>query len=108
MAIVRCFQDSGGHTTDLVYRYCKLFARVMMAYSGSPDLVGPWKRGTDTTAHARLIKNQARDCGYWAWLHSFQRGSGCDSTKNFSAATQRAKGKTEARWRDHNALGPDS
>ena len=59
MAIVRCFQDSGGHATGLVYKYCKLFARVMMAYRGSPDLVGPWKRGTDVTAHARLIQGNA-------------------------------------------------
>jgi phage terminase large subunit GpA-like protein len=59
MAIVRCFQDSGGHATSLVYRYCKLFARVMMAYRGSHDLVGPWKRGTDATAHARLIQGNA-------------------------------------------------
>jgi phage terminase large subunit GpA-like protein len=59
MAIVRCFQDSGGHATGLVYQYCKLFARVMMAYRGSPDLVGPWKRGTDATAHARLIQGNA-------------------------------------------------
>jgi phage terminase large subunit GpA-like protein len=59
MAIVRCFQDSGGHATSLVYKYCKLFARVMMAYRGSPDLVGPWKRGTDATAHARLIQGNA-------------------------------------------------
>src|SRR5262249_19077616 len=40
-------------------RYCKLFARVMMAYRGSPDLVGPWNRGTDATAHARLIQGNA-------------------------------------------------
>ena len=59
MAIVRAFQDSGGHATSLVYRYCKLFARVMIAYRGSPDLVGPWKRGTDATAHARLIQGNA-------------------------------------------------
>src|SRR5262249_19167633 len=59
MAITRCFQDSGGHATGLVYKYCKLFARVMMAYRGSPHLVGPWKRGTDTTAHARLIQGNA-------------------------------------------------
>jgi hypothetical protein len=31
----------------------------MMAYRGSPDLVGPWKRGTDATAHARLIQGNA-------------------------------------------------
>ena len=59
MAITRCFQDSGGHATSLVYKYCKLFARVMMAYRGSPDLVGPWKRGTDATTHARLIQGNA-------------------------------------------------
>jgi phage terminase large subunit GpA-like protein len=59
MAIVRCLQDSGGHATGIVYRYCKQYARVMMAYRGSPDIIGPWKRGTDATAHARLIQGNA-------------------------------------------------
>jgi phage terminase large subunit GpA-like protein len=59
MAIVRCLQDSGGHATNVVYKYCKERARVMMAYRGSPDLVGPWKRGTDAAAHMRLIQGNA-------------------------------------------------
>jgi phage terminase large subunit GpA-like protein len=59
MKVTRCFQDSGGHATSQVYRKCRERARVMMAYRGSPDLVGPWKRGTDATAHARLIQGNA-------------------------------------------------
>jgi phage terminase large subunit GpA-like protein len=59
MAIVRCLQDSGGHATNLVYKYCRERARVMMAYRGSHDLVGPWKRGTDAAAHMRLIQGNA-------------------------------------------------
>lgn len=59
MAITRCLQDSGGHATNLVYKYCRERARVMMAYRGSHDLVGPWKRGTDTAAHMRLIQGNA-------------------------------------------------
>jgi phage terminase large subunit GpA-like protein len=59
MAITRAFQDSGGHATSLVYHFCKLYARILIAYRGSHDLIGPWKRGTDTTAHARLIQGNA-------------------------------------------------
>lgn len=59
MAIVRCLQDSGGHATHTVYKYCRERARVMMAYRGSHDLVGPWKRGTDAAAHMRLIQGNA-------------------------------------------------
>jgi phage terminase large subunit GpA-like protein len=59
MAITRCLQDSGGHATHLVYKHCNERARVMMAYRGSHDLIGPWKRGTDTTAHTRLIQGNA-------------------------------------------------
>lgn len=59
MSIVRCLQDSGGHATALVYKHCRERARVMLAYRGSPDLVGPWKRGTDAAAHMRLIQGNA-------------------------------------------------
>ncbi len=31
----------------------------MYAYRGSHDIVGPWKRGTDTTLHTRLIQGNA-------------------------------------------------
>jgi phage terminase large subunit GpA-like protein len=55
MMITRALQDSGGHATGVVYKMCMQRARVLMAYRGSHDLVGPWKRGTDAAAHARLI-----------------------------------------------------
>jgi phage terminase large subunit GpA-like protein len=59
MAITRCLQDSGGHATHTVYRKCKERARVMMAYRGSHDIIGPWKRGVDGAAHMRLIQGNA-------------------------------------------------
>ena len=59
MAIIRCLQDSGGHATSVVYRKCMERARVLLAYRGSHDLVGPWKRGTDAAAHARLTQGNA-------------------------------------------------
>ena len=31
----------------------------MLAYRGSHDLIGPWKFGTDTTAHQRLVQGNA-------------------------------------------------
>ena len=34
-------------------------ARVLWAYRGSGDLLGPWKRGTDTLTHTRLIQGDA-------------------------------------------------
>jgi phage terminase large subunit GpA-like protein len=48
MQITRCLQDSGGHATQEVYRRCRERARVMWAYRGSPDLVGPWKQRPDS------------------------------------------------------------
>jgi phage terminase large subunit GpA-like protein len=59
MTVTRCLQDSGGHATNLVYKFCRERARVMMAYRGSGDLVGPWKRGIDGAAHMRLIQGNA-------------------------------------------------
>jgi phage terminase large subunit GpA-like protein len=59
MMVTRCFQDSGGHATNLVYKFCRERARVMMPYRGSGDLVGPWKRGIDGAAHMRLIQGNA-------------------------------------------------
>ncbi len=59
MAISRAFQDSGGHATTAVYQFCKQYARILTAYRGSPDLTSPFKRGTDQSAHARLIQGNA-------------------------------------------------
>jgi phage terminase large subunit GpA-like protein len=59
MQVARCLQDSGGHATGLVHKFMKERARVMFAYRGSGDLVGPWKRGTDTMTHTRLIQGNA-------------------------------------------------
>jgi phage terminase large subunit GpA-like protein len=59
MAITRAFQDSGGHATTLVYQFCKRYARILTAYRGSPDLTSPFKRGTDQSAHARLIQGNS-------------------------------------------------
>ena len=62
MMISRCLQDSGGHSTHLVYRLCRERARVMCPYRGSHDLSGPWKWGVDSTAHQRLVQGNAN---YW-------------------------------------------
>jgi phage terminase large subunit GpA-like protein len=59
MRISRCLQDSGGHATHTVYAACRRYARVLMAYRGSADLIGPWKRTTDPTTHTRLIHGNA-------------------------------------------------
>jgi phage terminase large subunit GpA-like protein len=59
MMITRCLQDSGGHATTTVYKRCLERARVMMAYRGSHDLVGPYKRGVDGNTHARLIQGNS-------------------------------------------------
>ena len=58
MTVARCFQDSGGHATSVVYRYCKSRAK-LTAYRGSHDMVGLFKRGWDTTTHTRLIHGNA-------------------------------------------------
>ena len=60
MMISRCLQDSGGHSTHLVYRLCRERARVMCPYRGSHDLSGPWKWGVDSTAHQRLVLQPER------------------------------------------------
>ena len=59
MAISRAFQNSGGHATTAVYQFCKQYARILTAYRCSPDLTSPFKRGTDQSAHARLIQGNA-------------------------------------------------
>jgi phage terminase large subunit GpA-like protein len=59
MQVARCLQDSGGHASEIVHKMAKQRARVLWPYRGSGDLQGPWKRGTDTTTHARLVQGNA-------------------------------------------------
>ena len=59
LGLSRALQHSGGHATAEVHRRCKDRAHVLWPYRGSPDLTGPWKRGTDTVTHARLIQGNA-------------------------------------------------
>ncbi len=59
LSLSRCLQDSGGHATAEVHRRCNLRAHLLWPYRGSPDLTGPWKRGTDNLTHARLIQGNA-------------------------------------------------
>jgi len=59
LGLSRALQDSGGHATAEVHRRCKDRAHVLWPYRGSPDLTGPWKRGTDTVTHARLVQGNA-------------------------------------------------
>jgi phage terminase large subunit GpA-like protein len=59
MRVSRAFQDSGGHAGEIVHKMVKQRARVLWAYRGSGDLQGPWKCGTDTLTHTRLIQGNA-------------------------------------------------
>jgi phage terminase large subunit GpA-like protein len=59
MRVVRAFQDSGGHATEIVHWMVRERARLLWAYRGSGDLQGPWKRGTDSLTHSRLIQGNA-------------------------------------------------
>jgi phage terminase large subunit GpA-like protein len=59
MQVARCFQDSGGHASEIVHKMVKPRARVLWAYRGSGDLQGSWKRGNDTLTHTRLIQGNA-------------------------------------------------
>ena len=59
MPVSRAFQDSGGHASEVVHRMVKQRTRVLWAYRGCGDLQGPWKRGTDTLTHTRLIQGNA-------------------------------------------------
>jgi phage terminase large subunit GpA-like protein len=58
MSVARCLMDSG-YSTALVYRFCRQYARVLIAYRGSHDISGVWRRGTDQTAHARLVQGNS-------------------------------------------------
>ena len=59
MQVARAFQDSGGHASEIVHKMVKRRARVLWAYRGSGDLLGPWKRGHDALTHTRLIQGNA-------------------------------------------------
>jgi phage terminase large subunit GpA-like protein len=59
MQVARGFQDSGGHAGEIVHKMVKARARVLWAYRGSGDLRGPWKRGTDSLTHNRLVQGNA-------------------------------------------------
>jgi phage terminase large subunit GpA-like protein len=59
MRVARAFQDSNGHATEIVHWMVKDRARTLWAYRGSGDLQGPWKRGTDSLTHSRLVQGNA-------------------------------------------------